>query len=64
MKCCSQAAAVSIAALAAAITEGKTPEEISFLASVFVQLGDTMAMIVSADQLCAARETKKKENCN
>ena len=46
MKCCSQAAAVSIAALAAAITEGKTPEEISFLASVFVQLGDTMAMIV------------------
>jgi hypothetical protein len=61
MNCGSQAAAVSIAALAAAIAEGRTSEEIAFLAAVFVQLGDTMTTIAAADQMCAVKETRK---CN
>jgi HD-like signal output (HDOD) protein len=59
MNCCSQGTAVSVAALAAAITEGRTSEEIAFLAAVFVQLGDTMATIAAADEMCAVKGTHK-----
>ena len=59
MNCCSQTAAVTVAALAAAIAEGRTPEEIAFLSSVFVLLGDTMATIAAADEMCAAKAEQK-----
>ena len=59
MSSCSQAAAVTVAALAAAIAEGRTPEEIAFLSSVFVQLGDTMATIAAGDEMCAAKAERK-----
>ena len=49
----------AITALASAIACKLTPDEATLLASVFVQLGDTLATIVAHESLC---ESKDKTN--
>lgn len=47
----------TITALAAVLAKGKTTEEISFLAVVFTQLGDTLGTIATHQaQCCPAPE--------
>lgn len=43
--------AASITFIACAISEGKTQEELAILASVFNQLGDTLATISASNTL-------------
>ncbi len=50
----------AITALANAIARGLTTNEISLLAGIFVQLGDTLATIAVQQTLCEDRA--KKEN--
>lgn len=45
--------AAVVAALAAAVAEGRTTKEVSLLAAMFVQLGDTLETIVAARE-CSA----------
>ena len=39
--------ALSISTLACCIAEGKSPEEIALISSIFMQLGDTLATIAA-----------------
>ena len=41
-----------ITSLACCISEGKTAEELAYLAAILVQLGDTLAMIAARDSFC------------
>lgn len=50
--------AMSISALACCIAEGKSPEEIALVSSIFMQLGDTLATIAAHQALCAPEEKK------
>ena len=43
----------AVTALANAIAIGLTPAETALLASVFVQLGDTLATIAARESLCS-----------
>jgi len=45
----------AVTALAAALAEGKSNEEIVYLGTVFTQLGDTLATIASGNDLCENR---------
>ncbi|MBR5311205.1 MAG: hypothetical protein IKU42_08815 [Oscillospiraceae bacterium] len=49
---CPKETAAAITALAALITEELTPEQSALLAAAFVQLGDTIATIIAAENLC------------
>ena len=51
----------AITAIANAIACKLTPGEIALLASVFVQLGDTLATIAAQRTLC--EERAESENC-
>lgn len=42
---CGESVAAGITAIAAAISSGRSAEEIAVLAAIFVQLGDTLATI-------------------
>lgn len=42
---CPNTLAASITAIAVAIAEGKTPEELDLLSAIFMQLADTLATI-------------------
>ena len=54
-----------ISSLACCLAEGKTPDEINYLASILVQLGDTMFAITARDAFCESRQpTAAKPNCN
>lgn len=44
---------LTISALACCIAEGKSSDEITLLAAVFSQLGDTLATITAQQDLCA-----------
>lgn len=44
---------VTISATACAISKGKSPDEIALLATIFSQLGDTLATIAAQEALCA-----------
>ena len=44
----------SITALAATLAEGRDADEIALLASIFAQLGDTLATIAAQQALCQA----------
>lgn len=48
--------AVSISALACCIADGKSPEEIALISSVFMQLGDTLSTIAARDALCSLQK--------
>ena len=49
---CPKETAAAVTSLAVMITEKLTPEQSALVASVFVQLGDTIATIISAENLC------------
>lgn len=44
--------ASTVTAMAIAIAQDKTPEEIAFLALLFVQLGDTLATLAVEPPTC------------
>ena len=46
----------SISAIACRIAEGKSPEEINLISSVFMQLGDTLATISARRELCEPKD--------
>ncbi|MGN0471089.1 MAG: DUF6774 domain-containing protein [Acutalibacteraceae bacterium] len=50
---CPNELVTSITALAVAIAEGKSEEEISLLAALFTQLGDTLATIAVQKNRCS-----------
>ena len=52
---CSKEIAAAITALAAIITEKLSPEQSALLAAIFVQLGDTIATIVTANDICKTK---------
>lgn len=52
---CPKEIAAAVTAIATLITEKLTPEQSTLLASVFVQLGDTIATIVTANEVCKTK---------
>ena len=50
----------AITAAAVAIADDRSQEQISLLGAVFTQLGDTLATIAAARDLCASQETESK----
>ncbi|WP_347559843.1 DUF6774 domain-containing protein [Clostridium sp. AM58-1XD] len=44
--------ALSISSLACCLAEGKSPEEIALISSIFMQLGDTLATIAAHQAVC------------
>lgn len=53
---CPISLAAGITALAAAIAEGRSGEELSLLAAAFTQLGDTLATIAVQKSICEERK--------
>ena len=49
----------AVTALANALSCKLTSDEMALLASVLVQLGDTLATIAARDSLCAGKENKE-----
>lgn len=49
---CPASLAAAITAAAAAMAEGRSGDEISLLAAVFTQLGDTLATIALQKSIC------------
>ena len=49
----------AVTALANSISCQFTTEETALLASIFVQLGDTLATIIAREALCAEKTEKK-----
>ena len=49
-----------ITALANAMSHRLSPEEIALLASIFVQLGDTLATVAAEKVLCEERQAEKE----
>ena len=49
---CPNQLVTALTAAAVALSEGKSPEEISVLAAVLTQLGDTLATIAAQKTLC------------
>ena len=47
---------VLISTLACCITDGKSPEEIALLSSIFMQLGDFLATMAAHQALCAPKD--------
>ena len=52
--------ALSISTLACCIAEGKSPEEIALISSIFMQLGDTLATIAAHQPLCCQPKDTKE----
>ena len=50
----------AVTALANALVCNRTPEEITVLAGILVQLGDTLATIAAAQALCEAKAEETK----
>lgn len=48
---------ISISALACAIAQNKSNDEISLLAAFFTQLGDSLDTIATANGLCSANRS-------
>jgi len=55
---CSDSVPAAIGALAAAVAQGRSDEEIGLFAAIFTQLGDSLALILAA-RVCEepSRET-------
>lgn len=49
---CPNSLIAAVAALAAVLAEGRSNEELSLLAAVFTQLGDTLATIAVQREIC------------
>ena len=50
---CPKETAAAVTALAVMITEKLSPEQSTLLAAVFVQLGDTIATLLAAENICS-----------
>ena len=50
--------ALSVSTLACCIAEGKSPEEIALISSIFMQLGDTLATIAAHRKIQIHRSHK------
>ena len=48
---------VTISALACCIADGRSPEEIALISSIFVQIGDSLATMAAHQALCAPKDT-------
>lgn len=61
---CPEGLAASISAAAVAIASGKSADELNLLATVFMQLGDTLTTISVTRQLCenSNKDTKSLES--
>lgn len=44
----------TISAIACCISKGKSPDEVALMATIFSQLGDTLATIAAQEALCAS----------
>ena len=53
---CPKETAAAVTALAAMITEKLSAEQSALVAAVFVQLGDTIATILTAESFCANKK--------
>lgn len=53
---------MSISALACCIAEGRSPEEIALISSIYSQLGDTLNTIAAHQALCQPCDSEKKED--
>lgn len=53
--------ALSVSTLACCIAEGKSPEEIALISSIFMQLGDTLATIAAHQALCCPPKDTNKQ---
>ena len=53
---CPNQLAATITALAAVLAEGRTTEEISLLAAILTQLGDTLATIAAQQAICESQK--------
>lgn len=53
---CPEGLAVSVSALAATLSKGKSADELSLLGAVFTQLGDTLATIAAVKSLAESSE--------
>lgn len=53
---------VSASALACAIAEGRTAQEINLLSAFFVQLGDSLATILAARECAETNNLPDSEN--
>lgn len=42
-----------VSSLACCIAEGKSEDELAFLSSIFMQLGDTLSTIAAREALCS-----------
>lgn len=51
---------MSISALACCIAQERSVDEISLLASIFSQLGDSLATIAAQEALCSSQDSKKE----
>ena len=49
---------IIISTIACCIADGKSPEEIALLSSIFMQLGDSLATMAAHQALCAPKDTK------
>ncbi len=54
---CPESLPATVGALAAAITQGRSEEEIAVLAALFTQLGDSLAVILAA-KACGSNNLK------
>lgn len=54
---CPNSLIATITALAAAIADGRNPDEIAIIGAMFTQLGDTLATISIQKNLCSDKET-------
>ena len=52
----------AVTAIANLISCNLTPTEIAFIASIFVQLGDTLATVAATRVLCEECAEKKNQN--
>ncbi len=51
-----------VTALAAAIAEGKTIDELALLTAIFSQLGDTLGTIAAQRQICEDLQNRNNKN--
>lgn len=55
---------LSISALACALAQGRSDDEISLLAVFFTQLGDSLETIAAANEICCNNNGNKSNNIN
>lgn len=58
---CPQGFLYTVTALASAIAENHTDEEIALLSALFTQLGDTLSTIAAKNAICTAKRQVKEE---